>query len=253
MQAPLVSVIVTHHLDENRGYLDLCLRALAASEGVPFEAIVISDAPTCPDVPEGMTLVHNRDLDTATKKGHFGIAMAHPESKYFFFLSDDVVIARHTIARMVEATADQMAISIPMSNGDNGAQFSTVLELERADGERRFIPIHLELEDVAGWEEAIIDFPARPPLVVPVPYVCFFCTLIPRRVWDVVGPLDPRLENRHNDQDYCYRARRLGIPSLINFGTFALHFGSKTLDKVAPTELRDEATRVFMEKWGMSA
>ena len=58
MNNPIVSVIVTYHLDENRAYLDLCLKALAQSIGVDYEVLVMSDAKTKPDVPDTMKLIH---------------------------------------------------------------------------------------------------------------------------------------------------------------------------------------------------
>ena len=120
---PTVTVLVTHHLDCNRPYLDLCLQALDRTEGIEIEVIVLADSESCPTVPDGMTLVHNPDLNTATKKVHFGVAMSHPESKYFLLLSDDVVIGKRTIQTLVQTTGDQHGIMNPMSNSDNGGQF----------------------------------------------------------------------------------------------------------------------------------
>ncbi len=243
MSWPVVTVIVTHHLDENRPYLEACLRGLLSTIGVELEVLVLSDAETCPDVPPNFTLVHARDLNTATKKAHHGIAMADPRTKYYLFLSDDVVVGPKTIASLVRGVGDMHAICNPMSNSDNGGQFLTALPWG----------CQLELKDLEDPVEASARagglYGTEAPLLVARPYVCFYCTLIPKKVWDMVGPLDARLEVRHNDQDYCMRAAQRGIPSYINFGAFALHFGSKTLDKTASTAMRDEASRVFMEKW----
>jgi len=235
---PVVSVLVTHHLDENRKYLNLCLEALKAQD-YPYEAIVLADSETPPDVPDGFTLVHDRDLNTATKKTHRGVAMADPRSQYFLLLSDDVVMGKDTLRTLVEGLKGRAGIVNPMSNSDNGGQFSTDLD----------IPCSLDYQDLASPMAYASSQASGKSLLVQRPYVCFYCTLIPRLVWEHVGELDERLENRHNDQDFCYRAALKGIGSYINFGAFAVHFGSKTLDKVAPMELRNEATRVFSEKW----
>ncbi len=248
-RAPIVTVIISHHLDRNRPYLDACLQALDKSVGVGavFETLVISSADSDPVVPRGMTAVHNRMLDTATKKAHFGIAMSDPRSKYFLFLSDDVVVGPNMLARLIEGVGDSLMICNPMSNSDNGGQFLTKLPWA----------CEVDLEDTPNPPATVAlaesTYGARTSLLVHRPYVCFYCTLIPRVVWDQVGALDERLENRHNDQDYCMRAAKLGIPSMINFGAFAIHYGSKTLKHVAPESLRNEATRVFFEKWGAQA
>ena len=243
---PVVTCIVTHHLDENRPYLDLCLRALSESEGIDYEAIVISDAETCPEVPAGMTLVHNMSLNTATKKGHFGIAMSDPASKYFMFLSDDVVVGKHTIARLVEGVWDQAIICNPMSNSDRGGQYLSNIPFSCEESIDSFEDPADAIKAVNFWGD---QFGAGYHLMVSRPYVCFYGTLIPRKVWDAVGCLDERFEVRYNDVDFCTRAARLGIPSMINFGTFALHFGSKTLKKTVTPEQYALADQAFREKY----
>jgi hypothetical protein len=245
---PMVTVIVTHHLDENQKYLDLCLENLLKSERFEYgygfiniETIVLSDAPTCPNVPDGVTLVHNRDLNTATKKGHFGIAMASPDTKYFLFLSDDVVLHRWTIMHLVQDVGDNAWICNPMSNSDNGSRFIS--------------PTHpgpdLELEDFVECVPSICSDDAEhgETLLIRQDWVSFFCTLMPRAVWERVGPLDERLEVRGNDVDYCLRAAALGIPTFINFRAFAFHFGSKTLKKTVSPEQYAEADQAFRTKW----
>lgn len=250
-EAPLVTIIVTHHLDENAEYLRLCLMAVGRTEGVPFETIVVSDGVTCPDVPDTMTLVHDRALDSVSKKIHRAIALSDKRSKYFLIVSDDVMISKHLAAGMASAIGDQRLISIPMSNGDNGSQFATHIELVRENSQTMTVPLHMDAKDIAGWEEEVINFPIGRPLLVPVRYVCFFCPMIPRAVWDEVGDMNPVLDVRHNDEEYCYRARAKGIASVIDFGVFALHFGSKTLNKVAPEETRNEASKAFYSsQWG---
>ncbi len=247
IESPLVTVIVSHHLDENVPYLKLCLDALAKSEGVEYETIVISSAETCPDVPDGMTLVHNKALDTHAKKIDFGVAMSDKRSKYFLFLSDDVMVSKFMIAAMAAGIGDQRMAVIPMSNGDNGSQFATNLEVFNETQEGWALPVHLNHEDVKGWESAIANFPLRHPLLVVVKFICFFCPMIPRAVWEEVGVLNPLYDVRHNDEDWCYRAARKGVMCAIDFSTFALHFGSKTLNIVAPEAMRDECTRHFVK------
>lgn len=249
--SPLVTVIVTTHLDENAEYLRLCLWSISQSEGVPFETIVVSGAPSVPIVPDGMTAVHDPLLNTGDKKINRGIALSDPNSKYFLIVSDDVMLTKHTMAGLVRSVGDQRVIAIPSSNGDNGSQFATSFQLTK-EGTNSIttweLPLHLNAEDVQGWEEAIRDFPLQRQLMVVMDYVTFFCPLIPRKVWEQVGELDPRLHTRHNDQDYCYRAREKNIPSVIDFSVFALHFGSKTLNIVAPESERNAASKVFWDK-----
>jgi hypothetical protein len=54
------------------------------------------------------------------------------------------------------------------------------------------------------------------------------------------------------DQDFCIRAARQGIPSMINFGAFALHFGDVTLPYCTTETELNQCTEVFKEKYGIS-
>jgi len=248
IKTPLVTVIITHHLSDNEKYLTLCLESLMMSEGVDFEAICLSDADTMPAVPEGVRLVWNRDLSTATKKAHHGITLAHPGSKYFLFLSDDVMVSKHMLSEMVGATADLAIIMNPMSNNDNESHFFTNMAIPHPNGKVITLGHQMDYEDLKGSEHLIQNLAPRPPILIPVHYVCFYCTLIPRAVWNMVGQLDERLEVRHNDQDYCIRAKKHGVMSMVHLGVFALHFGSKTLPKVLKPGESEAASEHFYQK-----
>jgi hypothetical protein len=237
---PLVTVLVTHHLDENRKYLDLCLKALRESKGVDFEAIVLADSETKPEIHDSFKLVWDRSLTNATKKIHHGIKLANPKTTYFLFLSDDVVVSQTMLAKMVNGLGDTLAIINPMCNGDLGGRFVTPLPF----------PQHADYEDMGNKHSELITYETNMDLVVRQDWLSFYCTLIPKKVWEMVGELDEALETRHNDVDFCYRAQALGIPSLINFGAFAFHFVSRTLSKTCLPGEQDAATQHFLKKWG---
>lgn len=249
---PIVTVVITHHLDENAEYLRLCLEALGRQKGVAFEALVMADTVTCPVVPDWVTLTHDPALSTATKKFHFGIKMAAPTSQYFMHLSDDVMMSQGALARCVnDLSMIDNAIMNPLSNGDLGSRFLAPLALMRPGGQMRPMPLHSDANDLHGWEAAVMDFESPyANLIISQEWVTFFCTLIPRKVWERVGLLDERLETRHNDQDWCLRARQMGVISLINFSAFAFHFGSRTLSKSCKAGEQDEASDYFRMKWG---
>lgn len=247
--SPLVSVILTHHLDRNRPYLNLAMNGLARQVSIPIEVIVLSDSETVPEVPEFFTLVHDRDLTTATKKVELGIKMAHPESRYIFHHSDDVLLSKHTLYRMAATLGDSEAILNPMCNNDLASRYMAPLKLKGHMGERS-MPIHADLSDMDGWTDAVTEYESPfHHLSIVQEWVTFAATMIPKKVYERVGPLDPALDSRHNDQDFCYRAARLNIPSMIHMGAFAFHFGSKTLGGQGTPE-QDAATEHFRKKWG---
>lgn len=248
MTAPLVSIIVTHHLNENDPYLRATVESLLKTQNVPFELIIVSDAPKEPRwIPNDSRILlclQRKELDNASKKVHWAIEKAYSkESKYFFLVSDDVMVSKWCLPQLVSSAGDQHCIMNPRSNNELNGRF--FMRMTLGDLECRN---QMNLEDLKGNYELVTDRLPTEEILIPVDFVSFFCTLIPRKTWELVGKLDERLDYRHNDQDYCYRARKHGILSLINLGAFALHFGSKTLNKVATPEDLNQCTEIFREK-----
>lgn len=250
---PLVSVIVCHHLPENRKYLDACLRSLEAQEGVDIEVILVHDNYT-PDglpswaqvhrVPDGYRWVH---------KVNVGVKKSDPKSKYLLLLNDDAILAKHTIASMAAKAGNNPVILNPMSQCDNGWIFHTPITLRpKEGGSKRLDKRFYAFEELEHFQDAIIHYPRGPELVVQAPYVCFYATMIPRVVWNAVGELDESCKTSHDDEDYCLRARNLGIQSLIDFESFALHFGGATSSTTTSEEDRMATHSYFDKKWGRS-
>lgn len=245
----MVTVIVPTHLDENANYLKECVKSLLASTYEKFEILVIADTERMPALPldEKLKIWWDKELNTATKKLNFGSKHCLPETQYLWLISDDVVVHPEAMKRLVLGLGNNELISNPMSNSDNGSQFFSSLSL----------PVKMSLDEYIdlGKERLLNQIEERlcpkETLLVPVPvFVAFYCTMIPKKVWDKVGLLDERMDVRHNDLDYCLRAAKLEIRSVINYSAFALHFGDKTLPKCTSPEEYQKADEAFYEKYG---
>lgn len=230
---PTLTVIVTHHLDEVEPYLKECLWALGQSRGVQFETILLASSESKPDCPENVTLVHDRTLNTGTKKIHLGIEMASHSSQAYLLLSNDVSVTVRALSNLMAAASDIKAIIAPASN----SQQADLVYL------RREMPVNMDLAD------RYFALPETPDILVKQPWVPFYCPLIRRDIWEEVGDLDPALDTRHNDQDYCYRAAARGIPTFYHLGAFVLHFGSKTLYRAHAPEEFASATDYMVHKY----
>lgn len=254
---PVVSVIVTHHLDRAKPALALCLEGILRSRGVPFELILVSDSETEPTIPNvyspdcvRSTVCHDKTLNLASLKVNWAVKNAvHKDAKYLWLVSDDVVVSDDAMAKMVEGQEMAPGIHNPMSNSDNGSQFAAKMKYSvkfPVEGRFRDVYNHMwhPLADINGEGCAYVR-----TCVVSRPWVAFYCTMMPKEVWNRVGELDARLDFRNNDVDYCIRAARLGIPAMINFGAFALHFGDQTLPYCTTPEQLNECSRVFQEKY----
>jgi GT2 family glycosyltransferase len=243
VDTPLVTCIVPHHLDENAGYLKLCLDSILASEGVDFEVICVADTRERPKYPLGandqrLQLFHDKSLGTASAKVNWAVKRA--KGKYLWIISDDVMVSKYAMKTMVEGVAGNPIICNPLSNSDNGSQYwfgST-------------IPVKLTKEELHLPDNWGRGFFGGAPFLIPVRhFISFYCTMMSHETWDKVGELDERLDCRHNDHDYCLRARKLGIEPMINLGAFALHFGDRTLPKSTMPEQYAAADKAFLDKW----
>ncbi len=246
---PKTTIILTHHQDSVRPYLELALLGLKRQDTLDFQVILVSDAESAPPVLPVAWISHwDKSLDTSAKKVKW--ALANSESDFVIQHSDDVVMAHQSVREMTTACESTPSIMNPFSNSDCRSVYLANIFLNRGKGESKHLIHDMSYDDISGWEEELISFPLGRRVLFPVQTLSFFCTIMPRSVWSLVGELDPELEYRHNDQDFCFRAARHGIPSLINLAPFVFHFGSKTIGHMAHDETKKRATEHFMKKWG---
>ena len=248
---PLVSIILTHHLDECAEYLKHAIEGcLWQWTNFDFELIVMSDAKSKPTVPNDprLLLFHDEQLGNASDKFNYAMAnLVHPASQYILLHSDDVCMGVDCLQVLFDRARDANIplIQNPLSNSDSVGKYYMPLTL---GGVRLGPDIDLETlrdklpllrESRSGLQD----------LLVPFQYVSFYCTLIPRSLINQVGPLDRILDLKNNDLDYCLRAARFGAMAMVNFGAFAIHFGSKTLSKIKQPGDDIAADDHFKAKW----
>lgn len=243
-----VSVILTHHLNENEKYLKAAVESLKAQTVQPIVHVVSSavDRPPVAGPDWECHVHHDTSLDNATKKVHYAVDNLIPPDHDIMLMSDDVVISPETIRNLIDGASTFGCIQNPLSNNEYGSRWTSPFVLKNSYD---FDDISLTIAQISmGFFEPKKEYP-KPPILFPVPWISFYCTYIPREVWNKVGRLDEILDCRGNDVDYCRRAILLGIPTFINTGGFALHFGSKTLPKVTKPEEYTKADEHFRNKW----
>lgn len=245
---PVVSVLLTHHLDVNRPYLNWAMEAVLRSKGVPLELIVLADSETKPDVPEEARLVWDSALNSGTKKINHGVELMN--SPNLLIHSDDVVLSESALFYLVHMGGNQPIIQGVLSNSDLTSRYLTALELKREKESLVLLP-DMDMKDLESWKKELFAYNSpfvRDPILIRQETVCYYCTYMPKDVFTRIGPLDEELESRYCDFDHCMRAAHIGVSSWINLSAFAFHFGSKTLNITAPPEVREEASRKFAEK-----
>lgn len=252
---PIVSVILTHQLDENLPYLKLALRGLASTKGIPYEVWLMNGSESLVDERETSLdhfhVIWDKSLNTATKKIEKAIKEhVSPESTHILLLSDDVIICHDTILNLYLAFRGREMIMNPMSNSDLGSLYEADLKLSTG----KILKPDMSIEDLNEKEVKEIIETEKPSghLLIPVPQLSFYCTMLSKTVITKVGWLDPKLEYRANDVDYCWRALQQGIHPYINLSAFAFHFGTKTLRKIdKDSSLANQGFQYFKKKWNL--
>lgn len=255
MNNPLVTVIVPTHLNENQSYLDWCLKSILSSVNVDIEVLVYASTKEIPIVPHD-SRVHLKwgpELyPNCTAKFHAGVKDASPSSKFVMLISDDVIISKYCIKELADTLGDQLAILGPSSNCDATTRYLTQFSLtvypdpmDKSSWITRPLGLKSTLEEIKGLEQGVIDYPLAKRILLPLPWISFYCTLFPKAVIEKVGLLNEGLDVRWNDMEYCQRAFRCGIPSLINLGAFAYHAGDRTLPKVTTQEMYHAADEEY--------
>lgn len=253
MNDPLVSIIIPTCRNENQAILDLCLESISRQRDIEAETIIIS---SCPNKPEIKAAEY-----AGTYLYHFEQRLRFPDAinagveksvgDYLFLLNDDVILSRDCIAGLVEFIGDHTAMVNPLSNCDNGWMYQADFEIQDPrTGKYLENKRYYKLPEIAGFEDEIMHYPKGMKLGIQVPYLCFYATLIPRKVWNLVGKLDERYKAGFEDQDYCMRARQHNTHTFVTMRSFAFHFGGSTSSQINLSEETAKSMALYEEIHG---
>lgn len=250
-----VSVILATYSNkgENQRYLDLCLNSLQRQSYQNIEVILISSGDYVPTTPDWVKLKHYPQA----QRHHFpaainlGVTKADPNTTHYLLLNDDTIVTRNTIQNLVARIGDSELVLQPISNCDNFVKYNLLLGWEKhgefIQSTQRFYRYD-ELAHSAEWLEKAGSL--YPPGLITQDWVAFYCTLIPKKVWDKVGTLDGNLRTGCDDADYCYRAKKMGIYSAVELSSLVWHFGGTSADLHLTPEDRKFNYDYFLNKWG---
>lgn len=239
-----ITVIIPTYLDANKPYLDLAIESVRRQrEKLDVDLIVVSSTKEKQVLPSWVNHIHKEERTSFSKANNIGIKAADPNTKHFFFLNDDAIIPDNTLHYITTAAAENDVILNPMSNCDNYRAFVTSFALPGNHGQWAIIPQQLRIDYITnnGLVDAIFEFnkyiiPTN--VLIPQHRVCFYGTLIPKKVIDKVGLFNEELIAGFEDEDYCVRARQHGINNFISLNCVLFHFSGTTADVVLTAEER---------------
>lgn len=106
-----------------------------------------------------------------------------------------------------------------------------------------------DLERQSIWEKRY--FPQVPnEIYTAPPMIPFTVTLIPRAIWEEVGPFDLQFPIYGNDDDWSFRARELGYHVGVHTGVTIHHEGDATTGPAGQQPHREQARALMRAKWG---
>lgn len=218
----------------------LCLASLGGCSDLLHEVIVVDDASpdNAPDVVKGFgfaTLLQN------TSNLGFGATCNRGAAEYsgdiILFLNSDTVVPRPGLIRLIEALMKSGAVAAagPKSNSVGhyqwlGTHYANLDEMALlADDLARGVLDDFDCDMLVG-----------------------FCLAVRRSAWDEVGGFDESFRvGMFEDNDLCYRLRRLGYRLVVSQRAFVHHKGNASLDRHPDdkVELFRANEERYLQKW----
>jgi len=249
----MISLCIGTYLERNQKYLDLCIDSILKQNlPIPFEIIVVSSGSYVPHVPkaDNIKLIHKPEQTHYPQAMNIAVENSNQDYKYLMCINDDVLFTKNSIVNMLNTMGDNELIMNPISTSDNGWRYhlplgyiknGTVVNLPE-----RFYTYE-KLQD--AFEDIFNNSIPLPRGLFFVPFTPLYCTLIPRIVWNKVGTLDGNFWTGQDDVDYSYRAKLLGIRSVVSLDSFVVHFGGSTATFALTDDIRNRNLAYFLTKW----
>jgi len=214
-------VIVTWN---GREYLDACLRAAGAQQGVSAEIVVVDNGSTDGSAEfVRTTFPHVRVIALAENLGFAGgnnVGAREARGEYVAFLNNDTVAdvswLRALLAGIDRTTGFALTTSRIVYMHDPGVVDSAGDGMLRCGG--AFKRHHGEPADRAGITTEVFG-------------VCGAACLMPKAVFDELGGFDDQFFASHEDVDLSYRARLRGYRCRYVSEAIVRHHGSATLGR----------------------
>lgn len=244
-----VSIVVPAYLESNRAMFEACLRSIANLDYPKFALDVVVVSPWarqayCESLLPGIAVrsIENRRANSFSGSINAGVDASSRTTKYILLLSDDTILTRQSLRRLVDSTGDNEALVAALSNCDNYWKY--IVPLPHIYPERFYRLDHtLDTHALMNASSPIHQG------ILLTDILCFYATFIPRKVWERVGELDEAFNMGYEDTDYCYRAQKLGVRCVVALSALIWHAGGGT-GEVITDEMRASNVKIFTEKWG---
>ena len=236
LSGPSVSVVIVSY--NSREWLEECLPSLKSQTYASLEIIIVdngSSDDSSPWVTENypdVTLVRLEQSQSFARANNTGVQAATGE--FYLLLNPDVRLDPDAVAQMVmkaQAEPGCAAVGAKLKflwapaflNGLGNRVGAFSWGTDNALG-------HLDLGQFDHWQE--------------LPSACYAAILIPRQIWETVGPTDEGFPMYYEDADWSYRARLLGYkiraaPQAVIYHAFGGRVPTGQQSGLTPRKLRN--------------
>ena len=241
---PLVSILIVTR--DGLGWTRLCLESIERRTDWPrFEMIVADNASTDGTrewlggeerrgALRAVMLPENRGFASGVNA-----AAAAAQGGFLCFLNNDTVVTRGWLSALVRHLERDPRLGMvgPSTN--------------EAANEAKVDVGYRELRHLEAWARAYTG--GNSGRADEIPMLAMFCALLPRGVFDRVGPLDERFEiGMFEDDDYAMRLSAEGLGLAVARDSFVHHAGRASFRQLGEGEylrIYGENRRRFEEKW----
>jgi GT2 family glycosyltransferase len=259
---PKVGIVVVTYSEKSQNYLDLCLRALARINYPisQMELVVISSGEYESKVNPSIFLkpitrhIHLKERHHYPEAVNFGVSQLSKDCLFYWLLNDDTIPTKDSLLNMVGAALGENVIVGPISNCDNGWRYHLLFLIEHDGKPYEMNKRFYRYDEVEPYFEGLLNASSKYILGnLYQDFICFYSTIIPKKVWDEVGTLDPMFKTGQDDVDYSFRCLQKKIRPIIAMDALVWHFGGVTADHAIGKEIRDSNKVYFKQKWGVDA
>lgn len=146
-------------------------------------------------------------------------------SNKIFIANDDIIISKKTMERLSER-CDENTVTGPDSNCNIG----WLTDKAYSAGNVLLVP-SMDLSQVDQVIEDIYNIVPDNSPAKELPWLAFFATMIHRKCWEDVGPMDEKFVYDKEDMDWCVQAKLKGKKFLYCFDSYCFHFGGVSRKK----------------------
>lgn len=194
----MISVVITHHLDENQYLLDWCLESVLKQD-IEKEIIVVSDSKNPPTVHASVNRIWNTNGSLAfpAKKFNAALKLINPNSTHVFYLNDDIILGKDVLSSTLKASKDD-AIITPLINADDLNIFS------RSESD----PLRLKDNNLTAqiaedpeFRFRVMNYKPGDSFVMATNRLYMSACMFPKAILDKMGPIDEVYEFGWDDED----------------------------------------------------